>query len=238
MWLERQTNWSGPQVSPGPLVAAGRKEAGGEDQHSLHQESFPAAPLERIQGALRGLNSEPILSRTNTQVCNFLLFSVRLALAPVNPRFAEGASPTTTTAAARPPSSRSSRQSSSSEPSAQSLSPSQRQSVRAQCPFRHRNSLGSQGEGVPWRGGQKESYRCGSLSLSLSFPQLQARSTPASPGTHRSSVRRCHPGSPARRHISSPGGCIARWRTGSRLSGKGAIQEAVGSWDSPPEEAR
>lgn len=41
------------------------------------------------------------------------------------------------------------RQSSSSELSWQSLSPSQRHSLRAQRPFRHLNSFGSQGEGVP-----------------------------------------------------------------------------------------
>lgn len=44
------------------------------------------------------------------------------------------------------------RQSVSSELSSQSLSPSQRQSLRAQRPFLHLNSLGSQGDGVPvWR---------------------------------------------------------------------------------------
>lgn len=41
------------------------------------------------------------------------------------------------------------RQSISSELSSQSLSPSQRHSLRAQRPFLHLNSLGSQGEGVP-----------------------------------------------------------------------------------------
>lgn len=41
------------------------------------------------------------------------------------------------------------RQSISSELSSQSLSPSQRHSFRAQRPFLHLNSLGSQGEGVP-----------------------------------------------------------------------------------------
>lgn len=41
------------------------------------------------------------------------------------------------------------RQSVSSELSSQSLSPSQRHSLRAQRPFLHLNSLGSQGEGVP-----------------------------------------------------------------------------------------
>lgn len=44
-----------------------------------------------------------------------------------------------------------SRQSVSSELSSQSLSPSQRQSLRAQRPFLHLNSLGSQGDGVPGR---------------------------------------------------------------------------------------
>ena len=39
----------------------------------------------------------------------------------------------------------------SSELSSQSLSPSQRQSLRAQRPFLHLNSLGSQGDGVPVR---------------------------------------------------------------------------------------
>lgn len=42
-----------------------------------------------------------------------------------------------------------SRQSSSSELSSQSLSPSQRQSLRAQRPFLHLNSFGSHGDGVP-----------------------------------------------------------------------------------------
>lgn len=41
------------------------------------------------------------------------------------------------------------RQSVSSELSSQSLSPSQRQSLSAQRPFLHLNSLGSQGDGVP-----------------------------------------------------------------------------------------
>lgn len=41
------------------------------------------------------------------------------------------------------------RQSVSSELSSQSLSPSQRHSLRAQRPFLHLNSLGSQGDGVP-----------------------------------------------------------------------------------------
>lgn len=65
-----------------------------------------------------------------------------------------------------PQSPRYSRQFSSSEPSAQSLSPSQRHSMRAQCPFRHLNSLGSQGEGVP---GGEERRGEGPLQLSLSL---------------------------------------------------------------------
>lgn len=107
-----------------------------------------------------------------------------------------------------------SRQPVSSEPSPQSLSPSQRHSFRAQCPLRHLNSLGSQGDGVPEVGGKGAQH-----------PQGRHRH-PRSPATHRSPPHRCHRHSHALRRTGNRGAHSARRHRGSRRGG--SREAAVG----------
>lgn len=92
-----------------------------------------------------------------------------------------------------------SRQSASSVRSSQSKSPSQRHSLRAQCPFPQGNSLGSQGGVGP--GGTRQ----GSVAIS---PPPASPPTPL-PGPHRSPARHCRPCSPPAHHTRSLWGCSA-----------------------------
>lgn len=91
------------------------------------------------------------------------------------------------------------RQLASSELSSQSLSPSQRHSLRAQRPFLHLNSLGSQGDGVP----------AGETTVIIQ-PRVALRRRPQLPVSYRIGTRHFRPSSPARRRRCSRAGCTLR----------------------------